>query len=269
VTSDFTFPPTFRTLRGSQSAQPLPSTAVRVTRPCRRVGPDRRTRDVLWIVWFSVRRLVRINKYTRRETTIVWEQQRGAVQAGGGRGRGNEEAGDVSCDDTGLVRRRSCTGRRPQRGETPPVRTVVLRRLGEGTVRVATRAIAVALFSPVRPRSIVSWRWRRLIRCECRGFTEDCTPAYIASVHADHMGRWVCGLCAEAVGDEVRRARDRITTAEALDRHVALARAGSGGRRDEEDDLVARLLQRCLDSPPAAAARAEGDCLTSAREREE
>jgi hypothetical protein len=94
------------------------------------------------------------------------------------------------------------------------------------------------------------------VRCECCGFTEECTPAYIASVRADHMGRWVCGLCAEAVGDEVRRARDRITTAEALDRHVAFARAThatSASRR--EDDLVAavaRLLRRCLYSPPAA-----------------
>ena len=99
-------------------------------------------------------------------------------------------------------------------------------------------------------------------RCECCGFTEECTPAYIAAVRAQYLGRWVCGLCAEAVGDEVRREGSTITTAEALDRHVAFARAPSRRRPPAaaaEDDLVAavaRLLRRCLDSPPASPAAA-------------
>ncbi|XP_062228444.1 uncharacterized protein LOC133926491 [Phragmites australis] len=98
-------------------------------------------------------------------------------------------------------------------------------------------------------------------RCECCGFTEECTPAYIAAVRAEHLGRWVCGLCAEAVGDEIRRAGagGAITTAEALDRHVAFARAPArrSAAAAAEDDLVAaiaRLLRRCLDSPPASPA---------------
>ena len=99
-------------------------------------------------------------------------------------------------------------------------------------------------------------------RCECCGFTEECTPRYIAAVRAEYMGRWVCGLCAEAVGDEIRRAgagKATITTAEALDRHVAFARSAAprAGGAAAEDDLVAavsRLLRRCLDSPPASPA---------------
>uniref|UniRef100_A0A0E0L8Z9 DUF1677 family protein n=1 Tax=Oryza punctata TaxID=4537 RepID=A0A0E0L8Z9_ORYPU len=100
-------------------------------------------------------------------------------------------------------------------------------------------------------------------RCECCGFTEECTPQYIAAVREEYMGRWVCGLCAEAVGDEIRRAGagEIITTAEALDRHVAFARAAprAPARGAAEDDLVAavaRLLRRCLDSPPASPASA-------------
>lgn len=95
-------------------------------------------------------------------------------------------------------------------------------------------------------------------KCECCGFTEECTPAYIAAVRAEYLGRWVCGLCAEAVGDEIRREGSTITTAEALDRHVAFARAPSR-RASAEDDLVAavaRLLRRCLDLPPASPAAA-------------
>uniref|UniRef100_A0A0E0DYC9 DUF1677 family protein n=1 Tax=Oryza meridionalis TaxID=40149 RepID=A0A0E0DYC9_9ORYZ len=99
-------------------------------------------------------------------------------------------------------------------------------------------------------------------RCECCGFTEECTPQYIAAVRGEYMGRWVCGLCAEAVGDEIRRAgagEATITTAEALDRHVAFARSAAprAGGAAAEDDLVAavaRLLRRCLDSPPASPA---------------
>ncbi|EER89382.1 hypothetical protein BDA96_10G090000 [Sorghum bicolor] len=97
-------------------------------------------------------------------------------------------------------------------------------------------------------------------KCECCGFTEECTPAYIAAVRAEYLGRWVCGLCAEAVGDEIRREGSAITTAEALDRHVAFARAAPSYRTASaaEDDLVAavaRLLRRCLvDSPPASPA---------------
>ncbi|KAF0903788.1 hypothetical protein E2562_029893 [Oryza meyeriana var. granulata] len=96
-------------------------------------------------------------------------------------------------------------------------------------------------------------------KCECCGFTEECTPQYIAAVREEYLGRWICGLCAEAVGDEIRRAgAGEITTAEALDRHVAFARAAPRApARAAEDDLVAavaRLLRRCLDSPPASPA---------------
>ncbi|RLN23799.1 uncharacterized protein C2845_PM07G21630 [Panicum miliaceum] len=40
-------------------------------------------------------------------------------------------------------------------------------------------------------------------KCECCGLREDCTREYIAGVKADFGGRWLCGLCSEAVRDEV------------------------------------------------------------------
>uniref|UniRef100_A0A0D3HDU3 DUF1677 family protein n=1 Tax=Oryza barthii TaxID=65489 RepID=A0A0D3HDU3_9ORYZ len=39
-------------------------------------------------------------------------------------------------------------------------------------------------------------------KCECCGLREDCTVEYIAGVKADFGGRWLCGLCSEAVRDE-------------------------------------------------------------------
>ncbi|CAL4910817.1 unnamed protein product [Urochloa decumbens] len=43
------------------------------------------------------------------------------------------------------------------------------------------------------------------VRCACCSVPEDCTAAYIRRVRAAHCGSWVCGLCAEAVGERQRR----------------------------------------------------------------
>lgn len=43
------------------------------------------------------------------------------------------------------------------------------------------------------------------VRCACCGVGEDCTAAYIRGVRASFCGDWLCGLCAEAVKERVRR----------------------------------------------------------------
>lgn len=40
------------------------------------------------------------------------------------------------------------------------------------------------------------------VECECCGLEEECTGAYIEHVKGLYCGRWVCGLCAEAVKEE-------------------------------------------------------------------
>lgn len=57
--------------------------------------------------------------------------------------------------------------------------------------------------------------------CECCGLTEECTPAYIARVRERFNGRWVCGLCSEAVKDELCRSDRLIGMEEALKAHMA------------------------------------------------
>ncbi|XP_039051233.1 uncharacterized protein LOC120192536 [Hibiscus syriacus] len=42
--------------------------------------------------------------------------------------------------------------------------------------------------------------------CECCGFKEDCTADYITRVKDRHCGRWVCGLCSEAVKERLNGA---------------------------------------------------------------
>ncbi|XP_051152819.1 uncharacterized protein LOC127266579 [Andrographis paniculata] len=42
-----------------------------------------------------------------------------------------------------------------------------------------------------------------LANCECCGLKEDCTHDYIAKVKNSFHGKWLCGLCSEAVRDEL------------------------------------------------------------------
>ncbi|XWS72521.1 hypothetical protein CRYUN_Cryun02cG0047100 [Craigia yunnanensis] len=41
--------------------------------------------------------------------------------------------------------------------------------------------------------------------CECCGLKEDCTTDYITRVEGCHCGKWVCGLCSEAVKERLYR----------------------------------------------------------------
>ncbi|CAK9328173.1 unnamed protein product [Citrullus colocynthis] len=91
------------------------------------------------------------------------------------------------------------------------------------------------------------------VKCYSCGFTEDCTPAYISRVRDRFHGRWICGLCIEAVKDEVVRSGKLISTKEALLRHASFCREfRSTNPLDETEHPISamgRLLRRSLDSP--------------------
>ncbi|RLN33410.1 uncharacterized protein C2845_PM03G12710 [Panicum miliaceum] len=98
------------------------------------------------------------------------------------------------------------------------------------------------------------------VACECCGFTEECTAPYIAGVRARYGGRWICGLCGDAVGEELGRASPPISPAEALDRHACVCRRASAppSPAGSPDDLIAALrllLRRRLGSPAPRRAR--------------
>jgi hypothetical protein len=61
----------------------------------------------------------------------------------------------------------------------------------------------------------------RSVRCECCGMAEDCTPTYVARVRERFQGKWVCGLCTEAVKERLAR-EPALTVASAVDAHAAL-----------------------------------------------
>ncbi|KAK9275490.1 hypothetical protein L1049_022757 [Liquidambar formosana] len=92
------------------------------------------------------------------------------------------------------------------------------------------------------------------VKCDSCEFTEECTPAYISRVRERYQGRWICGLCAEAVKDEATRSERMITTEEALNRHISFCnsfRSSSPPSSTAEHPISAmgRILRRSLDSP--------------------
>lgn len=42
-------------------------------------------------------------------------------------------------------------------------------------------------------------------KCECCGMVEECTPEYMEKVHSRFLGKWICGLCSEAVKEEMEK----------------------------------------------------------------
>ncbi|KNA03797.1 hypothetical protein SOVF_205700 [Spinacia oleracea] len=44
-----------------------------------------------------------------------------------------------------------------------------------------------------------------IVKCECCGLKEECTVEYINAIKENYNGKWLCGLCSEAVRDEVNR----------------------------------------------------------------
>ena len=64
-------------------------------------------------------------------------------------------------------------------------------------------------------------------KCECCGMSEECTPEYIRGVRRRFAGRWVCGLCAEAVREEAGKSGG-APLEEALRAHMAVCKRFNG-----------------------------------------
>lgn len=56
-------------------------------------------------------------------------------------------------------------------------------------------------------------------KCECCGMSEEFTTEYIERVRDTHLGKWVCGLCAEAVKEELDKHAGKIE--QALSAHMS------------------------------------------------
>uniref|UniRef100_A0A0E0CE94 Uncharacterized protein n=1 Tax=Oryza meridionalis TaxID=40149 RepID=A0A0E0CE94_9ORYZ len=52
---------------------------------------------------------------------------------------------------------------------------------------------------------------------------EDCKAPYIASMRAPYEGRWVCGLCTDAINEELSCTSSPISPAEATSQRAPAA----------------------------------------------
>ncbi|OIV97352.1 hypothetical protein TanjilG_07104 [Lupinus angustifolius] len=90
------------------------------------------------------------------------------------------------------------------------------------------------------------------VKCDSCGFTEECTLAYISRLRNRFHGRWLCGLCVEAVKDEVKRSERLISTEEALNRHTRFfsdfRSATSSNKIEHPIRAMGRVLRRSLDT---------------------
>ncbi|XP_004303704.1 PREDICTED: uncharacterized protein LOC101303247 [Fragaria vesca subsp. vesca] len=91
-------------------------------------------------------------------------------------------------------------------------------------------------------------------KCECCGLTEECTPAYIEHVRERNMGHWICGLCSEAIKDEIVRSERLLSTEEAMATHMnfCMKFKASGPPLNPTIHLISamtKILRRSLDSP--------------------
>ncbi|XP_066325237.1 uncharacterized protein [Miscanthus floridulus] len=100
--------------------------------------------------------------------------------------------------------------------------------------------------------------------CECCGMSEECTPSYIAAVRRRFSGRWVCGLCAEAVAEEA--AKNGGDRGAALAAHMAVCRRFNGFGRthpalfqaDAVIDIVRKLSAGSGPRSPTKSSAAAG-----------
>ncbi|XP_051135351.1 uncharacterized protein LOC127254333 [Andrographis paniculata] len=91
-------------------------------------------------------------------------------------------------------------------------------------------------------------------KCDCCGLTEECTPSYIETIRQRYGGKWICGLCAEAVKDEIVRCQKLISPDEAIDRHFSFCNKfrTSGPPQDPTAHLIRamrQILMKSLESP--------------------
>lgn len=87
-----------------------------------------------------------------------------------------------------------------------------------------------------------------LAKCECCGLKEDCTQDYISQVKENFDGKWLCGLCSEAVRDEVNRGKKQFLCMEdALKAHMSFCRKYKSNPAIKVADGMRQMLRRRSD----------------------
>ncbi|KAL5558654.1 hypothetical protein UlMin_034865 [Ulmus minor] len=96
-------------------------------------------------------------------------------------------------------------------------------------------------------------------KCECCGMSEECTNEYISRVRDKYSGNLICGLCAEAVKEEMEKNGGKRD--EALSEHMgACVRFNKLGRSYPvlyQADAIKEILKKSSRNGSASSARAK------------
>ncbi|CAF2197447.1 hypothetical protein BRARA_G03134 [Brassica rapa] len=127
--------------------------------------------------------------------------------------------------------------------------------LSDPTMLLSTPEVMIASHQP-SPASTtqISYEEPEQVTCDCCGLTEECTQSYIEMIREHYMGKWICGLCSEAVKYEVIRTKRLLTTEEAMARHMNMCYKfkSSSPPPNPTGRLISamtQILRRSLDSP--------------------
>ncbi|KAL6191202.1 hypothetical protein ACLB2K_037593 [Fragaria x ananassa] len=102
-----------------------------------------------------------------------------------------------------------------------------------------------------------------LVKCECCGLKEDCTQDYITQVKAKFDGKWLCGLCSEAVRDEICKGKKPFGMEEAVRAHMSFCGKFKSNPAVRVADGMRQMLRRRSDmsssssssSPPSSSSK--------------
>ncbi|XP_057771676.1 uncharacterized protein LOC130991455 [Salvia miltiorrhiza] len=83
-----------------------------------------------------------------------------------------------------------------------------------------------------------------VVKCECCGLKEECTEEYIKEVKGKFEGKWLCGLCSEAVRDEVSRGKKESAMDEAVRAHMTFCRKYKSNPAVRVADGMRQMLRR-------------------------
>ncbi|XP_051129882.1 uncharacterized protein LOC127250571 [Andrographis paniculata] len=82
-----------------------------------------------------------------------------------------------------------------------------------------------------------------LVKCECCGLKEDCTQDYISEVKSKFEGKWLCGLCSEAVRDEVKK-KSASRVDEVVKAHMSFRKEYKSNPAVQVADGMRKMLRR-------------------------
>ncbi|KAK3440811.1 hypothetical protein EUGRSUZ_B01080 [Eucalyptus grandis] len=106
-----------------------------------------------------------------------------------------------------------------------------------------------------------------MVKCECCGLKEDCTQDYISQVKSKFEGKWLCGLCSEAVRDEVNRANSNnkkpFGVEEAVGAHMSFCRKYKSSPAFRVADGMRQMLRRRSGDLSSSSSSSSSSSLSS------